>query len=82
MPKDAFEAPRRRDIGNRALREGNYERPLPRRKHQRQRKSLSVAVCPYCGSKRTKRSKAKFRDGTLHVRLDCAACSRFVKWGE
>jgi len=59
---------------------------MRQRRKSGQRRRYSDAArslrCPRCHSLDILRSPFLFRDGTTHMRNECANCGKFLKWGD
>ena len=87
MPTDEWAKATRRDFGNRAAASGSFWRRnegLGKRKRRGKRrrkgqKPGKVRGCS-CGSTDISRKMETFEDGTVHKRVSCNKCGKFIKW--
>ena len=59
---------------------------MARRKRKRKRRNTKQPwtegfPCPKCGSYDIRKSLTTFTGGVIHVRNECGACGKFLKWG-
>ena len=88
MPRDDWAKARSKEIGKRALRSGCYFRALrtPKKKRKRRPKRPQVNQhrdfdnCPKCRSGTLIVEVQTFKDATVHFRLVCGDCGKFVKF--
>jgi len=82
MPRDDWAKAKAADFGGKAKASGEFFTREPAKPKRTRRKKAKKTPCVKCGSHSESMSSQRFKDGSSHVRVNCAECGKYKRWAK